>query len=99
MAVPPTLREQILLCLTQVMDPETEMDVITMRLVENLTVDEATGTVRYRFRPSSPLCPIALDLARKIKQAIASVPGVQKQEIEVTGYIRSCELQTHINQD
>ncbi len=99
MPVTPTLREQILLRLTQVMDPETEMDVITMRLVENLSVDEATGTVRYRFRPSSPLCPIALDLAMKIKQAIAELPGVKKQEIEVAGYVRSCELQTLINQD
>ena len=57
-----------------------------MRLVENLTVDDE-GLVRYTFRPSSPLCPLAVTLALQIKQAVARVPGVTGQEISVKGYI------------
>lgn len=93
----PTLREQILLKLTEVFDPETGMDVISMRLVEDLRVDE-DGTVRYRFRPTSPLCPIALDLALNIKQAIAAIPGVRGQVIQVSNYVRAAELEALINQ-
>ncbi len=98
MILDPTLREKILLKLIEVLDPETGMDVISMRLVEDLRVDEQ-GVVHYRFRPSSPLCPIALDLALNIKQAIASIPGVQGQVIEVAGYVRAAELQAIINQN
>ncbi|NMC00952.1 MAG: DUF59 domain-containing protein, partial [Chloroflexi bacterium] len=54
-----TLREQILLKLVEVIDPETGVDVLRMQLVEDLEVDELTGRVSYSFRPSSPLCPLA----------------------------------------
>jgi len=74
--------------LRQVIDPETGADVVRMRLVEDLEVDE-DGVVRYTFRPSSPLCPIAVTLALWIKQAVASVPGVTGQAIKVEGYINA----------
>lgn len=80
------LRERILLKLSTVIDPETGADVIRMRLIEDLMVDEE-GVVRYRFRPSSPLCPLAVTLALQIKQAVAEVEGLMGQEIEVVGYV------------
>jgi len=86
-----TLRERVLSRLVQVIDPETGVDVLRMRLIEDLSVDE-DGTVRYKFRPSSPLCPIAVTLALEIKRAVAEVEGVTRQEIEVVGYIGADEL-------
>jgi metal-sulfur cluster biosynthetic enzyme len=68
-----------------------------MRLVEDLDVDEEFGRVTYRFRPSSPLCPLAHSLAVDIKHAVASVDGIEEQEIEVVGYVRSEELTEIIN--
>jgi len=94
-----TLREQILMRLVEVIDPETGIDVLRMRLVEDLTVDEATGAAVYTFRPSSPLCPIAHSLAVDIKRAVASVEGVQGQRITVEGYVKARELTELINQD
>ena len=73
--------------LSRVIDPETGVDVMRMRLIEDLEVDEQTGLVRYKFRPSSPVCPIAVHLALDIKRAVAEVPGVSGQEIEVVGYV------------
>ena len=92
-----TLRERVLMRLVDVIDPETGVDVLRMRLVENMEVDEASGRVSYRFHPSSPLCPLAHSLAVDIKHAIASVEGVKEQEIEVVGYVRSDELTEIIN--
>lgn len=88
---PETLRDVILARLSQVIDPETGADVVQMRLIEDLTVDEA-GIVRYTFRPSSPLCPLAIPLVLSIRQAVAEVEGVTGQEIEVIGYVRADEL-------
>ncbi|MGD8794276.1 MAG: iron-sulfur cluster assembly protein, partial [Anaerolineae bacterium] len=73
--------------LGQVIDPETGVDVMRMRLIEDLQVDSETGRVCYRFRPSSPLCPLAVTLVLNIREAVASVPGVSEQEIEVVGYV------------
>ena len=85
------LREAILARLSRVVDPETGADVVRMRLIEDLVVDEA-GVVRYTFRPSSPLCPLAVVLALSIRRAVAEVEGVTGQEIEVVGYVRAEEL-------
>ncbi|MGC9520252.1 MAG: iron-sulfur cluster assembly protein [Anaerolineae bacterium] len=94
-----TLRERILMRLVDVIDPETGVDVLRMRLVEDLDVDETTGMVRYCFRPSSPLCPLAHSLALDIKRAVASVDGVKKQQIQVAGYVRSDELTEVVNRE
>lgn len=99
MSLTATIREQILMKLVQVIDPETGIDVLRMRLVEDLEVDEASGLVTYTFRPSSPLCPLAVSLATDIKHAIASVPGVKRQEIKVNDYIKAGELTALINQE
>jgi metal-sulfur cluster biosynthetic enzyme len=80
------LRVRVLERLRSVIDPETGVNVVRMRLVENLKVDDE-GLVQYTFRPSSPLCPLAVTLALRIKQSVAGVPGVTRQEISVEGYV------------
>ena len=94
MGVDPKIAEQeVILQLQKVIDPETGVDVVRMRLIEDLKVDE-TGTVHYRFRPSSPLCPLAVTLALQVKEAVAQVEGVTRQEIEVVGYVGARALNT-----
>ena len=87
MGVDPIMVEQAVINeLQKVIDPETGVDVVRMRLIEDLTVDKA-GTAHYRFRPSSPLCPLAVPLALQIKEAVAQVEGVTGHEVEVVGYV------------
>ncbi len=84
--------------LSTVIDPETGADVIRMKLVDDLTVDPG-GNVNYTFRPSSPLCPIAVYLVMQIKEAIAGVEGVGGQTITVKDYVEAEALTKLINQD
>lgn len=93
-----SLEETILEHLHNVIDPETNIDVVRMRLIENLWTD-LTGKVRYTFRPSSFVCPIAVSLLMQIKQSVAEIPGVRSQEIAVEGYLAAEELQKLINQE
>jgi metal-sulfur cluster biosynthetic enzyme len=86
------LEQSIIERLQQVIDPETGADVIRMRLIEDLSVEGETGRVSYRFRPSSPLCPLAVPLALSIHDAVAGVPGVSEQQIEVVGYVGATAL-------
>ena len=94
---PKTMEQAAIQQLQQVIDPETGVDVVRMRLIEDLTVDE-TGTVRYRFRPSSPLCPLAVTLALQIKEAVAQVEGVTEQGVEVAGYVGARVLNALLNE-
>lgn len=84
--------------LRSVIDPETGTDIVRMHLVENLHAD-SLGNVGYTFRPSSFLCPIAVTLAVDIKNAVAEVPGVLSQKIEIQGYAMADELQSLINEE
>lgn len=85
------LHKAILNRLSTVTDPESGVDVVQMRLIEELKVDEE-GVAHYTFRPSSPLCPLAVPLALSIRKAVAEVEGVTGQEIEVVGYVGAAEL-------
>ena len=91
------LRLAILKRLMDVIDPETCVDVVRMRLIEDLTVDE-DGHVSYKFRPSSFLCPIAVPLSMAIQQAVSEVEGVTEQNMEIVGYIQAEELAELIKQ-
>ena len=92
------LKEAITTRLRSVIDPETGADVVRMQLVLDLQVDDG-GVVSYTFRPSSPVCPIAVYLAKEIKKAVAEVPGVEKQNITVVDYVAADKLTELINQE
>jgi metal-sulfur cluster biosynthetic enzyme len=93
------LKHKVTERLGQVIDPETGVDVMRMRLIEDLEVDAETGRVRYKFRPSSPFCPLAVHLALSMRDAVAGVPGVTEQEIEVLGYVGADELNTLLKEE
>jgi metal-sulfur cluster biosynthetic enzyme len=88
---PSHLQQAVIEKLRTVIDPETNVDVVRMQLVQDITISE-TGKVNYMFRPSSPLCPIAVPLALGIIQAISEVPGVSGQSITVIDYIQAEQL-------
>jgi metal-sulfur cluster biosynthetic enzyme len=92
------LRDAIEARLRQVIDPETGADVMRMQLVDGLMIDKR-GCASYTFRPSSPLCPLAVFLATQIKDAVAEVPGVRSQKIRVEGYIAAEHLTKLMNEE
>jgi metal-sulfur cluster biosynthetic enzyme len=94
---PEILRLAILERLARVIDPETGVDVVRMRLIEDLIVDEK-GYVSYKFRPSSPFCPIAVPLSLDIQHAVAEVEGVTGQNVEIVGFIQAEELTEWLRQ-
>ncbi len=85
------LQERIEHSLAQVIDPETGMDVVRMKLVRDLKVDQ-NGNVELTFRPSSVLCPLGFQLGINIKEAVQDVPGVKSVQVHVDGFIHAEQL-------
>ena len=90
------LKKQILQRLSDVLDPETGIDVVRMHLLEDIKVLE-DGTVLYIFRPSSYSCPFAVSLGIEILNAISEVDGVVDQKVTVVDYIQADTLNNLLN--
>lgn len=85
------LEKSVIEKLGTVIDPETGVDVIRMKLVMDLAIDEK-GKASYIFRPSSPLCPLAVPLAMMIIKAINEVEDITGQSITVVDYVDAEKL-------
>ncbi len=77
--------------LTGVIDPETGVDVVHMKLVQEIKISD-NGKISYIFRPSSPLCPLAAPLALDIIQAINGIHEITSQQIKVIDYVNADQL-------
>ena len=83
--------QNVINALKNVIDPEAGVNIVRMRLVLDLKIHQ-DGTAEYIFRPSSPLCPIALTLILEIIEAVKSVEGVTNQKVTVVDYTGADEL-------
>ncbi len=82
--------------LTEIIDPETRLNIMRMGIVRNLTIRD-DGSVNLTFRPSSPTCPMAYALAGAIKKKIESIQGVKSLTINVENFSSSNHLEQLIN--
>jgi metal-sulfur cluster biosynthetic enzyme len=92
-----TLRERVEDALRGVIDPGTNLDIMRMKLVRDLSIDR-DGKASLTFRPSSPICPMAFRLAYDIQTAVEQTQGVRQVEIKVAGYSRADELMEILKQ-
>ena len=78
-----------------VVDPHTGQSVYDMGLIEDLRIGE--GRVSLKFRPSSPFCPLGVQLARSIKTALKEL--AEEVDITVVGYINEEELNRQLREE
>ena len=67
-----------------VIDPHTNISVYDMGLVSEIMVDPPSASVV--FRPTSPFCPLALQLAMSILRSLYNVDGVDRVSVTVVGH-------------
>jgi metal-sulfur cluster biosynthetic enzyme len=80
--------DDVLERLGKVMDPETGIDVVNMKLITDLNVDDR-GEVSLTFVPSSPFCPLGVQLAFAIKEAAKDVEGVTKVTVKADNHLQA----------
>ncbi len=79
----PTI-EEVIEGLRCVIDPHTNINVYDMGIVTDLKVSK--DTVSMVFRPTSPFCPLAFDLARSMKGRMWDLDGSDKIIVKVVGH-------------
>jgi len=77
------LKDQVVLALRRVYDPEIPINIYELGLVYGLEVDDA-GNVAIRMTLTAPNCPVAGSLPADVERAARSVAGVTSVKVELT---------------
>lgn len=88
-----SLETDVMRALTEVIDPETGLNIIRMDLIHGTKVT-TDGSVSLVFRPSSPICPMAYSLANSIKRKLERVTGISSVNIRVENFERAAHLES-----
>lgn len=83
-------KDEVVQALKQIIDPHTGTSVYDMGLIKDLKVED--GEVSLIFVPSSPFCPLGMQLSTQIKEKVEGIEGVSKAKIKVEGHIQEKEL-------
>jgi metal-sulfur cluster biosynthetic enzyme len=75
-------REEVFEALRGVEDPELGMDIVELGLLYDVELDGSTAKVPHSL--TSMGCPAGPLIPEGIRDAAASVPGVEEVEIELT---------------
>jgi len=88
-------KELVVEVLRGVMDPHTGVSVYDMGLISDLVVKD--DSVELTFMPTSPFCPVGIELAKSIKEHIMSIEGMRSCSIKVVGHIRAEEINQELS--
>lgn len=79
---PLATRDELILALKAVQDPELMLDIYELGLIYNIDQDPK-GNVKIVMTLTSPTCPIAGDMPSMVAHAVSSVPGTGKVTVEL----------------
>lgn len=82
--------EEVIKKLKGVVDPHTGDNVYDMGMIPELKVKE--DTVDLTFTPTTPFCPIGIQLATAIKKAVQTIEDLKEINVKVVGHTQEKEL-------
>lgn len=83
--------QEVVSALKEIIDPHTNISVYDMGLISELKVTKKG--VSLTFRPTSPFCPLGIQLAQNIKRRLLNLKGMEKADVKVVGHV----MEDHIN--
>lgn len=87
--------QQVIENLKRVVDPHTGVNVYDMGLISDLKIDDKI--VSLTFIPTSPVCPMGLQLAKDIKDKVRKIEGVADCRVNLAGHIQAEEINKFLN--
>jgi metal-sulfur cluster biosynthetic enzyme len=77
--------EEVLKELEKVKDPHTGLDIVSMRLVEEVNADEEN--IEVVVRPTNPFCPSALMIVEQVKATLESAFEGVNVDVKLVGHV------------
>jgi ATP-binding protein involved in chromosome partitioning len=78
---------QVLEALKVVRDPDLNRDIVSLKFVKNLRIDD--GKVAFTIELTTPACPVKDQMRDQARAAVSALPGVSSVDIEMTAQVRS----------
>ncbi len=88
-------KELVIEVLRGVLDPHTGVSVYDMGLISDLVVRD--DSVDLTFMPTSPFCPVGVELAKAIRDNIMTIDGMKICNVKVVGHIRAEQINQELN--
>lgn len=86
--------DQIMTALTQVIDPELQVDVVNLGLIYGIDIEGHQATVKMTLTISG--CPLSDYLQKNIEKAVVSVDGIDQCRVQLVWYpVWSPERMSH----
>ena len=79
-------KELVLEALASVQDPELHHDIVSLKMVQDLSVED--GVASFRLVLTTPACPLRDQIDADVREALAAVQGVERVEIEWGAEVR-----------
>jgi ATP-binding protein involved in chromosome partitioning len=79
-------KEQVLEALSTCIEPELGKDIVSLQMVQNLSIDG--GTVRFDYRLTTPACPLKERMEKEARAALEQVAGVESIEINMVADVQ-----------
>lgn len=67
--------------LSKVMDPELKKDLVTLKMVKDVQINDSVVTVGIQL--TTPACPLRNKIKNDVEQAVLNVPGVKKVDVNM----------------
>lgn len=77
----------VLDALRAVSDPDLHRDIVALKFVKNLKIDDA-GRVAFTIELTTPACPVKDQMRELARAAVAQLPGVTGVDVEMTAQVR-----------
>jgi metal-sulfur cluster biosynthetic enzyme len=88
-------KDEVVEVLRSVLDPHTGVSVYEMGLISEIVVSD--DAVSLTFMPTSPFCPVGVELAKSIRDHVLSIDGMKSCNVKVVGHIRADQINEALN--
>ncbi len=78
-------QEEVLKALSGVSDPELGRDIVSLHMVEGVSVDD--GVVSFTLNLTTPACPLRSRIEEGAKEAVSRLPGVKDVSMKTTANV------------
>jgi metal-sulfur cluster biosynthetic enzyme len=92
------LRKKIFDALTSIVDPEINVSIMELQLVDN--VDIQNGNIKIDLHLTSPFCPavFGFKIAQDVRDNIGKIEGVEKVIVNVSNHFMAEAINKQVNE-